>query len=129
MAYVIAGLLSAFILGGTVLLGYRLFNWAFATNDTFAVLGIYIGVGIAVLTLAFVNGLIGYVLADIKGNSSFGIVMGVLWAAVFVALAIYPWFKAPYTPGLIIVRVLGSFYSLGSALWTFIMVALMSTKQ
>ena len=128
LAYTIAGLLSACLLGGTIFLGYRLFNWAFATGDIFAVLGMYVATYTVAFILVFVNGLVGNVLANIKGDNAFGIIMGSLWAGLFVAIALYPWFKSPYTMGLIVVRSVGSFLGLASTVWAFIMVYLMSTK-
>ena len=130
MAYSIAGLLSVCILGGTVFLGYRLFNWVFTTNDILAMLGIYIAVGAAAFVLAFINGLVGHILVGIKGNNDiFALILGLLWAGAFIALAIYPWFKGSYTTGLIIIRALGSFFSLGGALWAFLMVSMISSQR
>lgn len=128
LAYTIAGLLSACILGGAIFLGYRLFNWAFATHDTFALLGMYIATCVAALILTFVNGLIGTVLTYIKGSNPFGMIVGILWVGAFIAIALYPWFKSPYTMGTIIVRIVGSCFCLASAAWALIMMGLMSTK-
>ena len=126
LTYAMIGLASTILLSITALTGYFLFNWAFSVGNIFAVIGAYIGLLIIAFSLAFANGCIA---KQIHAPESSNLVVAWLWVGVLVASAIYPWFKTPYTAGLIVVRALGTYFCLAMAAWTFVMLNLMPTKN
>ena len=126
ITYTIAGLISVGLAGGTVFLGHRLFPLAFTKGTGWAI-GMYLGWILAAFVLAFLMGGIGRVVTYLQdGDALFGLLLAIICAGVFLASVIYPWFLPPYTIGLIIVRVLGSFLLVYCALWAFLMVGLIS---
>ncbi len=125
MMYIIGSVSSAVLIGISTLIGYNLFNWVFSKYNLFLLSVSYIIWYIVAVLLAFTNGLI---IRNFVVKDSFAIVIGAVWACMIVAMLIYTWFKQPYVLGSIIVRVIATWFSIGIAVWTFIMVGLMKTK-
>ena len=121
MMYVIGSVSSAVLIGISTLIGYNLFNWVFSEYNVFLLSVSYIIWYIIVFLLAFMN---ASFIRKLVVKDSFAIVIGAVWACMIVAMLIYTWFKQPYVLGSIIVRVIATWFAIGTAVWTVIMVEL-----
>lgn len=130
MIYVIESVLSAALMALFIFISYLLFNGAFSTQNLLIIIGIYIVWFILAFLAPFADGSILYTFADkIKNKSTISMIMGVIWAVIIILVSIYPWFKQPHNTDLIIIRALGNFFAFCSAMWAFLMVAMMGVRQ
>ena len=128
MVYFVASGLSACLLGSAGFLGVRLLHGALI-KGAWILLGVYIGWVVAAFGFAFANGLVARAVTALRGKSVFGLIVGILWAGMFTVSAIYLWRSMPYFSWYHVVRAVGCFLALGSGVWAFLMVSLMSGKQ
>lgn len=126
MMYVVGSVLSAVFIGISTLIGYNLFNWVFSKYNVFLLSASYLIWYIIVFLLAFMN---ASFIKNLVVKDSFAIVIGAIWAFMIVAMLIYTWFKQPYVLGSIIVRVIATWFSIGTAAWAVIMVGLVGSKH
>lgn len=126
MIYVIESILSILLIAGSAFISYRLFNWAFSTNNIFFMNGAYIAWFVLIFLLVWSNGLaIHKFVENQKGMETFCNIVGIVWALLIIATVIYVWFKRPYSTGSVITRIIWSYFSLGLAAWMYLMINLM----
>lgn len=126
MIYVIQSILSLLLIGSTTFIGYRLFNWAFFTADILLVNIVYLVWFIIVFSLALINGAsIHKYIVNKKELELFSHIIAIIWVVSILAIAVYVWFKQPYTTGMIITRAIWSYLLFALAAVTYLMIRLM----
>ena len=126
MIYAVISILSVISIGCTTLIGYCLFNWAFSTNNIFFINAAYLVWFAIIFPLAWHNGAaIHKLIKNEKEIQISSVIAGIAWALSILAIAVYVWFKVPYSTGTVITRVIWSYISFALAAGTLLMITIM----
>lgn len=123
MKNILAGVMSLFYLGLCSYWAYTTINMWFHTKHsalkTFLLCILWI---FGAFMMAFINGMTIKSMA--LSSENYIMVIGALWALLFVITAVYPWFLGSYNTSAVIQRIVWDYVVLNMALWSFLMVTI-----